>query len=114
MNQFVAEFIFKRGNLFADRRLTNSPFLCNSGEATPPCSLRISYRSKVTSRPQEVVKRNETPSASLRQARLSAGVVQSIGTSGNGGEKSYLCYARKQSGRAYQSLKKGDHHGRRI
>ena len=33
MNQFGAELIFKGGDLFADGRLTNSTFLCDSGEA---------------------------------------------------------------------------------
>ena len=33
MNKFGAELIFKGGDLFADGRLTNSTFLCDSGEA---------------------------------------------------------------------------------
>jgi hypothetical protein len=33
VNQLGAEFIFKGGDLFADGRLTNSTFLCDSGEA---------------------------------------------------------------------------------
>ena len=33
MNQLGAELIFKGGDLFADGRLTNSTFLCDSGEA---------------------------------------------------------------------------------
>src|SRR3984893_3114244 len=33
VNEFGAEFIFKGGDLFAHSRLTNSTFLCDSGEA---------------------------------------------------------------------------------
>jgi hypothetical protein len=33
VNQFCAEFVFKGGDLLADGRLTDSTFLCDSGEA---------------------------------------------------------------------------------
>jgi len=33
LNEFGAELIFKGGNLFAHSRLTDSTFLCDSGEA---------------------------------------------------------------------------------
>ncbi len=33
MNQLGAEFVLEHGDLFSDGRLTNSTFLCDSGEA---------------------------------------------------------------------------------